>query len=66
MSIDYRLLHHFRVSQRRELAARGALPDQWRWQDEEDETDLGSPHPLREATGPLRHAKLVQLLSDDR
>ena len=25
MSVDYRLLHHFRVSQRREMASRGEL-----------------------------------------
>ena len=26
MSVDYRLLHHFRVSQRRQMASRGELP----------------------------------------
>jgi hypothetical protein len=26
MSVDYRLLHHFRVSQRREMASRGEVP----------------------------------------
>jgi hypothetical protein len=26
MAVDYRLLHRFRVSQRREMAARGDLP----------------------------------------
>ena len=29
MTVDYRLLHQFRVSQRRELAARGELPTQF-------------------------------------
>jgi hypothetical protein len=26
VSVDYRLLHHFRVSQRRQMASRGELP----------------------------------------
>jgi hypothetical protein len=26
VSVDYRLLHHFRISQRRQMASRGELP----------------------------------------
>jgi hypothetical protein len=46
VSVDYRLLHHFRVSQRRELASRGELSVL-----RPDEPSAGEPVTERRAKG---------------
>ena len=64
MNVDYRLLHHFRVSQRRELALRGALPARFRRDD-----DAGTGRDLDEALRAhltVRPRSVVQLLHEDR
>jgi hypothetical protein len=63
MSVDYRLLHRFRVSQRREMAARGELPLELRG-------DLyEGPAVVGRADGPAarpRMQSLTYLVSEDR
>jgi hypothetical protein len=77
VSVDYRLLHHFRVSQRREMASRGELsvvrPDgnggsepgvDERGVDERGAHEhRASPPSLTEATRPQ---VLTHLLNEDR
>jgi hypothetical protein len=75
VSVDYRLLHHFRVSQRREMASRGELSVL-----RTDEQTAGEPGVERRtektkssvATTPLTEALpakgqvLTHLLNEDR
>ena len=77
MSIDYRLLHHFRISQRREMAARGELPARFQSVEPSRRTTTspsGLPR-LARAYPAARHARsrspergqvLTHLLNEDR
>jgi hypothetical protein len=76
VSIDYRLLHHFRISQRREMAARGELPARFQSveppsHDDEPERPAapGTRVPHNAATSapqPGRGQVLTHLLNEDR
>ena len=75
MSIDYRLLHHFRVSQRREMAARGELPTRFRAEGVEPAAravtpalppDPPEPRPHEPRPAPEPVPVLTQLLNEDR
>ena len=70
MSVDYRLLHHFRVSQRREMASRGELPA---LRPTAGDTAASEPPAPREdkpaerpAAAPARIQVLTHLLNEDR
>jgi hypothetical protein len=68
VSVDYRLLHHFRVSQRRQMASRGELPARF----ERLESDLDAlddyegPVELIEQSALPRVQVLTHLLNEDR
>jgi hypothetical protein len=62
VSVDYRLLHHFRVSQRREMASRGELPTRLL-----DHPVAGDPAERRGAAAEApRIQVLTRLLNEDR
>lgn len=67
MNVDYRLLHHFRVSQRRELALRGGLPARF-GRDGLAAPGSGSDEALRapRTARPAPPGSVVQLLAEDR
>jgi hypothetical protein len=61
VTVDYRLLQHFRVSQRREMASRGELPTPL------DLPQAAGPDERRGATPePPRIRVLTHLLNEDR
>jgi hypothetical protein len=61
VSVDYRLLHHFRVSQRREMASRGELPTRL------DRPESADPAERRGAAPETpRIQVLTHLLNEDR
>jgi hypothetical protein len=75
VSIDYRLLHHFRISQRREMAARGELPARFQsveppLQDDEPERPAAPgtrvPRSATTSAPPGRGQVLTHLLNEDR
>jgi hypothetical protein len=77
VSIDYRLLHHFRISQRREMAARGELPARFQSASappsHEDEPERpaapATPVPRSAATSAPQSGRgqvLTHLLNEDR
>jgi hypothetical protein len=67
MNVDYRLLHHFRVSQRRELALRGTLPARFRTDDFETVgDDLDEALRAHLSARPAVGGAVVQLLDEDR
>jgi hypothetical protein len=65
VSVDYRLLHHFRVSQRREMASRGEVPTlrpaEGKLPAARDVTPAELP-----VTRPARIQVLTHLLNEDR
>jgi hypothetical protein len=69
VNVDYRLLHHFRVSQRRQMASRGELPARF---DRPDPNALNGFESyeggveLPEDVGPARVQVLTHLLNEDR
>jgi hypothetical protein len=68
VSVDYRLLHHFRISQRRQMASRGELPARF----ERPESELDSVDSYEGAVGLTEHPVLprvqvlTHLLNEDR
>jgi hypothetical protein len=68
VSVDYRLLHHFRISQRRQMASRGELPVRF----ERPESELDSPDSYEGAVELTEHSALprvqvlTHLLNEDR
>lgn len=69
MSVDYRLLHHFRVSQRRQMASRGELPVRFN-RPEASELDAFESYEgtveLAEHSAAPRIQVLTHLLNEDR
>ncbi len=68
MSVDYRLLHHFRVSQRRQMASRGELPARFKRPESELDTFAGYEGPVEPTEqSPLSRVQvLTHLLNEDR
>ena len=69
MSVDYRLLHHFRVSQRRQMASRGELPVRFNRPEPSELEPLDSfeeSFELAEHPARPRIQVLTQLLNEDR
>jgi hypothetical protein len=68
VSVDYRLLHHFRISQRRQMASRGELPA--RFERPESELDGFDSYEgaveLTERPALPRIQVLTHLLNEDR
>ena len=69
VSVDYRLLHHFRVSQRRQMASRGELPVRFNGP-ESSELDAFESHEgvveLTDHSATPRIQVLTHLLNEDR
>jgi hypothetical protein len=69
VSVDYRLLHHFRVSQRRQMASRGELPVRFNRPEPSELEPLDSfeeSFELAEHPGVPRIQVLTHLLNEDR
>jgi hypothetical protein len=67
VNVDYSLLHHFRVSQRRELALRGGLPARFHHDDfGPDRDDLDEALRAHLIARPAGFGAVVQLVDEDR